>query len=276
MEKPGAADVTSRKLIKRVAGTRHGAITRVMSPSDLGQLIKPFIFLDDFAIPVGANSVFGMHPHSGIATLTLVLSGSVWINDTVGTAAVMNAGDVEWMRASGGAWHESAPRGNERITGLQLWVTLPPHLENAAPDSRHIVANTIPRVGPARVLLGSYQGAKSPVPHDEGINYLHVELDAQSTWEYVPPAGHTVAWVYVYRGNLKTAGQAIGQQLAVFQTEEKPIRFTAEESVGFVLGSAVPHAHPLVMGPYSVHTSSEALSKGLKEINRIGATLKSR
>jgi redox-sensitive bicupin YhaK (pirin superfamily) len=272
---PQTSCVDERQVILRTAGARHGAITRLMSPGDLGQVIKPFVFLDDFAIPSGTNSVFAMHPHSGIATLTLVLTGSVWINDTVGTSADVNAGDIEWMRASGGAWHESATRGNEPITGLQLWLTLPTHLENAAPYSSHIAAQTVPRIGPASVLLGTYQGVQGPVPHDEGINYLNVELNAQSTWEYVPPTGHSVAWVYVYRGQLKTAGEVFEKEMIIFQSGETPIQFTADESVGFVIGSAVPHNHDLVMGPYSVHTSQQALTRGLAEINRIGATLKS-
>jgi redox-sensitive bicupin YhaK (pirin superfamily) len=255
--------IDERGLSMRTAGSGHGAITRLMSPEDLGQIVKPFVFLDYFAIPAGTSSVFGMHPHSGIATLTYILTGSVWINDTVGTTAVVNAGDIEWMRASGGAWHESAMRGDAPLTGLQLWLALPPHLESNVPQTAHIAAQAVSRIGPASVLLGTYRGVKGPVPHDEGINYLHVELDAQSTWEYVPPTGHSVAWVYVYRGRFKTANDVINRELVVFKSGEMPIRFTADESVGFVLGSAVAHSHELVMGPYSVHTSSEALSKGL-------------
>lgn len=265
-----------RKVATRTKGATHGSITRLMSPGDLGQLIKPFVFFDDANIPSGAGAGFGMHPHSGIATVTLVLSGSVWINDTVGTTAVLSAGDVEWMRASGGAWHEAAPRGAEGIKGLQLWLTMPPHLENAAPYSRHFAANTVPRVGPASVVLGNYQGVTGPVPHDEGVNYLKVELATGQTWQYVPPAGHSVAWIYVYQGQLKISGEVFEKQLVVFENGEIPTQFTADDAVGFVIGSAIPHDHDLVMGPYSVHTSAQALKLGLAEINRIGATLPSR
>src|SRR5688572_14777583 len=97
---PETKPVDERKVVTRTSGLRHGPITRLMSPGDLGQAIKPFVFLDDFAIPAGNNSVFPIHPHSGIATLTLIFSGSVWINDTVDTSATLNAGDIEWMRAS--------------------------------------------------------------------------------------------------------------------------------------------------------------------------------
>ena len=60
-----------REIIYRTSGQTHGPITRLMSPSDLGELLKPFVFLDlagfdgRFApTPMG----FGWHPHSGIAT----------------------------------------------------------------------------------------------------------------------------------------------------------------------------------------------------------------
>jgi redox-sensitive bicupin YhaK (pirin superfamily) len=264
-----------REIAMRTRGETHGPVTRLMSPGDLGQVIKPFIFFDDANIPSGAGSGFGMHPHSGIATVTLVLSGSVWINDTVGTSAVLGPGDVEWMRASAGAWHEAAPRGDDGIKGLQLWLAMPPHLENAAPYSSHITANQVPRIGPAQLLLGKYRGDTGPVPHDEGVNYLNVELAAGETWQYIPPSGHTVAWIYVYRGKLKTSGELFEKQLVIFKSGETPVQLTADESAGFVIGSAIPHAHELVMGPYSVHTSAQALKQGTTEIRRIRAALTS-
>ena len=41
----------------------------------------------------------------------------------------------------------------------------------------------------------------------------------------------------------------------------------------FVLGSAIKHPHPLVLGNYSVHTSTATLARGKAEINRIGRQL---
>jgi hypothetical protein len=52
-----------RKIARRTRGSRHGPITRLMSPGDLGQLLKPFVFLDlferDTAGSAKANSVVG-------------------------------------------------------------------------------------------------------------------------------------------------------------------------------------------------------------------------
>ena len=38
-----------RQIVHRTRGQRHGAITRLMSPGDLGQVLKPFVFLDGIA-----------------------------------------------------------------------------------------------------------------------------------------------------------------------------------------------------------------------------------
>ena len=56
-----------RTIIHRTIGNKHGPITRLVSPGDLGQTLKPFIFLDAFATPANSGfKGFGWHPHSGI------------------------------------------------------------------------------------------------------------------------------------------------------------------------------------------------------------------
>ena len=37
---------TIRPIIHRTSGRAHGVITRLVSPHDVGELIKPFVFLD--------------------------------------------------------------------------------------------------------------------------------------------------------------------------------------------------------------------------------------
>ena len=36
----------ARAIVNRTRGLKHGPITRLMSPSDLGEILKPFVFLD--------------------------------------------------------------------------------------------------------------------------------------------------------------------------------------------------------------------------------------
>jgi redox-sensitive bicupin YhaK (pirin superfamily) len=168
--------VAMRRVVHRTRGSSHGPITRLVSPSDVGELIKPFVFLDHFDVQPTGMPKFGIHPHSGIATFTLLLSGSVAYEDTTGKSGVLPAGGVEWMRAGGGVWHDGRPADASRMHGLQLWVALPPELENAAPESQYVAPHEVPREGPISVMLGRYGASRSPVRAPESINYLHVKL----------------------------------------------------------------------------------------------------
>ena len=80
----------ARHIFRRTIGHSHGQITRLVSPSDLGQVIKPFVFLDYFDIDPKRSPAIGFHPHSGIATLTLLLEGQISYEETSGTKGVID------------------------------------------------------------------------------------------------------------------------------------------------------------------------------------------
>lgn len=265
----------ARAIIHRTRGSAHGPITRLVSPGDLGHHLKPFVFLDLFSFkPMGGPRDFGMHPHSGIATLTFMIEGDVRYEDSTGEAGVLAAGGVEWMRAGKGVWHTGASVGNESMRGLQLWVALPPSEENTPAQSRYLAPSVVPQEGPARVLLGCYGAAQSPLPAPAAMTYLAVRLKDGERWRYTPPAGHDVAWIAVHAGRLEAGEPVAAGELAVFEESAQAIDFLALGDTGFVLGSAARHPHDLVLGRYSVHTSRAALAEGEAEIMRIGARLR--
>jgi redox-sensitive bicupin YhaK (pirin superfamily) len=76
------AEAPSRSVVLRTRGQTHGPATRLASPNDVGQLIKPFVFLDYFEADPANGPAFGFHLHSGIATLTLILSGQAFYKET--------------------------------------------------------------------------------------------------------------------------------------------------------------------------------------------------
>lgn len=265
---PTSAPSTPRAIAFRTRGSTHGPITRLVSPGDVGERIKPFVFLDEFAVQ-GGRSGFGWHPHSGIATLTVLLDGAMRYEETTGASGVLEAGAVEWMRAGGGVWHTGGPHGDAGARGFQLWVALPPSLENAPSASRYLNASEVPGEGPVRVILGSHLGVASAIDAPPGMNYLVVTLRAGERWTYAPPAGHIVAWIAVHQGAVHTPARVGRGELAVFEPSNQAVELVAEGETQLVLGSAIPHPHPLVLGSYSVHTSDEALERGEAEIVRI-------
>jgi len=137
-----------RPIIHRTSGQTHGPITRLASPGDLGKVLKPFVFVDLFDNGGREFRGFGLHPHSGIATLTYMAEGSTSYEDTNGARGLLKAGGVEWMRAGHGVWHGGgAGEPGTRTRANMPGVNTPSELENCArarivPDARSIILST--------------------------------------------------------------------------------------------------------------------------------------
>ena len=263
-----------RQIAKRTRGHSHGPVTRLMSPSDFGQLLKPFVFLDLFDNNGILSKGLALHPHSGIATLTYLAEGSVSHEDTNGATGLLPAGGIEWMQAGGGVWHGGGMGEQGRTRGFQLWIALPPKLELGPSVSLYQGPEAIQHDGPASVLLGSYGSATSAIEAPSPINYLAVRLKEGERWRYQPPAGHTVLWVAVGSGVVTVPDELLRHGiLAAFEPSNEAIEFEAQSDAEFVVGSAVRHDHDLVLGYYSVHTSADALRKGEARISAIQGRL---
>ena len=101
---PSSQMPISRSVIHRTRGLAHGPIVRLMSPSDLGEELKPFVFLDLFEADMRALAGgMPVHPHSGIATITVFTEGDVTFDDP--RHGTLGYGGVEWVRAGRGMWH---------------------------------------------------------------------------------------------------------------------------------------------------------------------------
>jgi hypothetical protein len=236
--------VAIRRVVHRTRGSSHGPITRLVSPSDLGELIKPFVFLDLFDTKGASFSGFGLHPHSGIATLIYLWEGSVRYEDTTGATGILPQGGVEWFKAGHGAWHGGGPGASGRSRGFQLWIALPPEHELGPAESIYQAPPDIRRVGPVSVLLGKLGAVSSTLPAPSSVTYLAVRLKADESWRYNPPADHTVC-------------------------SNEAIVFHAKADTEFVLGSAASHPYELALGFYSVHTNPAALQAAEARISEI-------
>jgi redox-sensitive bicupin YhaK (pirin superfamily) len=274
ISRQNVVDLGPRHIAFRTSGRQHGPITRLVSPSDIGELIKPFVFLDHGEIEPSGQPLFGIHPHSGIATLTVVLTGGIAYEDTTGKKGEIEAGGLEWMKAGNGVWHDGRVLMGEPMRFYQLWVALPESEENAPPESQYIRPDAVQQDGPVRVILGRFGRAASPIRAPQGIDYFHVRLNDGQRWRYTPPAGHTVAWLSVDQGRLQSPETINAGQVAVFDESGVTIEVQADGATSFVFGSAVKHPHALVLGKYSVHTNAEALLRGEAEIRRIGQQLR--
>jgi redox-sensitive bicupin YhaK (pirin superfamily) len=220
MNKPLAKTPTEGRARRVTYGTRgysHGPIIRLVSPSDVGELIKPFVFLDYFDIDLMRTPPIGFHPHSGIATLTLLLEGQIFYEDTSGAKGIIEPGGVEWMRAAGGVWHIGGVAGTVRAKGYQLWIALPPEMESIESEAQYLAGEHFRSHGPARVILGRLGDATSKISAPATMNYLEVALKKGEKCRYETPDNHAVAWIAVHKGRLTTTEIVDKGELAVFE-----------------------------------------------------------
>jgi redox-sensitive bicupin YhaK (pirin superfamily) len=266
-----------RRLAHRTRGQTQGPITRLMSAGDIGELVKPFVFLDYFDFSGFRGAGLPVHPHSGIATHTTIIEGSVLYADSTGKSGTLRARGIEWMQAGGGVWHGGGPGPHDgELRGFQLWVALAPPLELAPAHSQYVDAASISSDDHTRVLLGTYRGVSSVIPYPAPVTFLQVNLRDGERWTYEPSHGHDIAWLAVATGGLRVAGTSLHREMAVFEEGSAPIEVVAEGDVELVVGSALKHPHPLVTGDYSVHTSRETLTLGEAGIESVASTMQLR
>lgn len=120
-------------------------------------------------------------------------------------------------------------------------MALPPELELASAESLYFEAEAIMHDGPARILLGQYNGRTSPVPSPSSMTYLHVRLSDGQKWTYQPQADHDIAWLATNAGQLEIGNTLLERELAIFAEGHGAISITAHEEAEFVIGSAVKH-----------------------------------
>jgi redox-sensitive bicupin YhaK (pirin superfamily) len=210
-----AADAIELMIVPRSVDVGHFAVRRAL-PHVQRRLVGPFIFFDHFG-PAEFRSGQGIdvrpHPHIGLATVTFLFDGEIMHRDSLGTAAPIRPGELNWMSAGRGIVHSerTAPerrRDGEAIHGLQCWVALPAVQEESAPAFAHHDSSALPLVSgegkSARVITGSAYGARSPVATMSETLFVDVTLTTGTT---LPVDAETEERaIYLIAGEVEIAG----------------------------------------------------------------------
>ncbi len=132
----------------------------------------------------------------------------------------------------------------------------------------------VPQIGNVRLLLGTFAGQTNPIPAPSPVVLLDVVLAAGERWSYLPPEGFDAGWLFPYRGSIEVASEWAQGEVAILAEGDGSIEITAETDARVLVGVAVPHPHPLVLGTYSVHTNAGSLASGEQRIREIGERLR--
>src|SRR5450830_280122 len=183
---PQAGDVYACAAIAHVVVPRtvdlgDGFSVQRALPSARSRMVGPFIFFDHFG-PTEFRAGNGLdvrpHPHIGLSTVTYLFDGEIMDPDSLGTAAPIKPGEVNWMTAGRGIVHSERTGPKLRTTGSpmhgwQMWVGLPAAKEEMEPGFAHHATTEFPLIKDTgktvRVVVGSLYGAhrrcrRAPTP----------------------------------------------------------------------------------------------------------------
>jgi hypothetical protein len=160
---PGAPTLLDPRRVKLT--TRSGVtIDRTLPHRDLKR-IGAWVFLDAYGPTLDQRAMqVAAHPHTGLQTVTWLISGRVLHHDSIGSKSTIRSGELNLMTAGRGIAHsELSLEDHEPLQGVQLWVALPDSARNNAPTFEHF--DDLPRFehegSEIRLFMGELMGRKS-------------------------------------------------------------------------------------------------------------------
>jgi redox-sensitive bicupin YhaK (pirin superfamily) len=263
----------SRTIERLVAGqaTSDGAgvkLSRILT-QDLQHRLDPFLMLDAFGSDQPDDYIAGFpdHPHRGFETVTYMIAGRMLHRDSAGNEGLLQNGGVQWMTAGKGVIHSEIPQQADGVMeGFQLWLNLHSSEKMKAPWYRDFQNDQLPQFQTPEgvavtVIAGASHGVQGAVTREitQPI-YLDVHMPAGSRFEQTLPAGHN-AFVYVYRGEVRIAGQAVPlQRMAILKNTPQADGVVIEASADakLILVAGQPLKEPIVQyGPFVMNTKEE-------------------
>ncbi|MBZ9673596.1 pirin family protein [Mesorhizobium sp. ESP7-2] len=197
-------------------------------PTAKRRLVGPFIFFDRMGPAImraGQALDVRPHPHIGLSTVTYLFDGKIRHRDSLGTEMVIEPGDVNLMTAGRGIVHsERTPqelRGAPMsISGLQTWLALPDGKEEVAPVFENTAALRLPEIDAegvsGRVVIGDFQGLRSPVRADSETLYADLRLAPGASVKI--PADAEERAIYTLEGEVSISGDVFpAERLLVFR-----------------------------------------------------------
>lgn len=151
-----------------LGGPRAMRVRRALPNRDR-RMVGAWCFADSYG-PSDITGQAGMqvppHPHTGLQTVTWLVAGEVWHQDSVGSSRLVHPGQLPLMTAGHGIAHseQSPPEHSSRLYGAQLWVALPEQSRQIPPafESHTSLPRHELQQGSITVLAGNIDGATSP------------------------------------------------------------------------------------------------------------------
>ncbi len=270
-------------------------LNRILGGQASAQITDPFLMLDHFGSSKVEDYIRGFpwHPHRGIETVTYLMSGKVYHEDSEGNKGVIMSNDLQWMTAGSGIFHQEMPKPLDendpdellkavglptKVSGLQLWINLPSEHKMTTPTYRDIKGNGVPVIEPngggrVKVISGEYGGEVGVFKGEYGVDpsYLDVTLPEESEFIFPVKKGYN-SLVYIMGGEGKFDSEDenhyVPGQALVFSEEGEHIRIVTEDSsLRLITLSGKPIREPVWWHGPIVMNSREQIVEAMNDLN---------
>ncbi len=174
---------------------------------------------------VSPGQGFGTHGHRDMEIITYVLEGALAHKDSMGTGAVLRAGDVQRMTAGSGVTHsEFNDSQTEPVHFLQIWIL--PNANGLDPSYEEKAVPHEEKRGKLR-LVASPDGHGASLRIHQDVRVYASILKIGDTFEHTLEPGRA-AWIQVARGKVKVNDRSLGQGDGAAVTDEPKLRLTGD------------------------------------------------
>ena len=218
------------------------------------RMIGAWCFLDHYGpedVADGPGMRVWAHPHTGLQTVSWLLTGEIEHRDSLGSLARVRPGELNVMTAGRGIVHSelSPPDKPPVMHGLQLWVALPEADREGPP--RFETFTDLPalslRGARGQVLVGTVDGVASPAQGRTPLCAADVVLDAGAdvTLAVDPRFEHGV---FVAEGEVQVEGTGTAvDQLLYLGTGRRQVRLRSAGGGRVLLLGGEPFEEEVVM-----------------------------
>ncbi len=274
------------------AGVR---LRRMFGGHSSAVITDPFLLLDHFGSndPKEYISGFPWHPHRGIETVTYLMEGKVDHEDSEGHRGTIYPGDIQWMTAGSGIFHQEMPKPLDEsnpeestkvigfpssVVGLQLWINLPSDRKMTTPTYRSITGDATPVIdddmgNKIRIVAGMYGNQEGALKGNARIDpvYLEINMPEESEFRFNVKYQYT-SIINTLKGKVYagTDEMEINPRSAVVFSKTGDQIVIKTEGVGakFILLSGRPLGEPIYWYGPIVMNSQEQINEALLDLRR--------
>jgi quercetin 2,3-dioxygenase len=180
-------------------------------------------FNDDY---VQAGKGFGIHPHTNMEIISVLLKGKMNHIDTLGYSTTIEEGGVQIMSAGSGLRHEEYNIGEEEVNFLQIWIQ--PKQQNITPRYQQRSFPLGKRKNKLQTIVWSEEGAEHCWINQNAKLSLGYFEEAQEVVYSFRPVNKCL-FIFLIDGKIRVDGTALQPRdgIGVWETDTVPIHCEA-------------------------------------------------